>query len=204
MKKLYITRHGETNWNLQGKTQGIKNSVLTKRGLLQAKTLAMKLKNENIQGIYSSDLSRAKSTAAIIGGLLGIPYNDSICLREVNFGKWEGLTNDEIIKKYPIQFQNWRNKPHMFWPPEGENLKKAQERIVLFIKNLIDVSQKDNLLIVSHSTIIKLFLLYIMDMNLSNFYKLKQSNCCINVIGFGNYGPVLIKYNDTCHIKNHS
>lgn len=202
MKKLYIVRHGETNWNLKGKTQGIKNSILTEKGLLQAQLLAMKLKHKNIQDIYSSDLSRAKSTAAIISKVLEIPYSYSKDLKEVNFGKWEGLTNEEIMKKYPNEFERWHSKPHRFWAPEGESLKDAQERIVKFIGNLLINSQEDNLLIVSHSSIIKLFLLHILNMDLCDFYKLKQDNCCINIIGFGNYGPVLLKYNDTCDINN--
>lgn len=201
MKKLYIARHGETDWNLQGRTQGIKDSELTELGLQQADLLAGRLIDENIEVIYSSCLSRAKSTASIISNRVNVPYFCNEDLNEINYGRWEGLTSQEIKGLYPNELKKWRNEPHNACIPEGEKLLAVQERIVNFFERLINNSFHANILVVSHSTIIKLLLLHILGMELCSYYRLKQQNCSLNIISFENYGPVLLKYNDQCHLK---
>lgn len=119
----------------------------------------------------------------------------------MSFGKWEGLTNLEIEKNYPDDFKTWRESPHIANIPEGETIETAQRRIVDFVNSKILGSKYHTSLIVSHGTIIRLFLLYILSMDLKHYYKLKQSNCSINLIEFKDHGPVLIKYNDTCHMN---
>ncbi|SES69366.1 probable phosphoglycerate mutase [Natronincola peptidivorans] len=202
MKKIYIVRHGETNWNLEGKTQGKKDSKLTELGYLQTQKLAHRLSEEKIEVIYSSNLVRAKSTAIMISKQLNVPYYYEENLAEMDFGEWEGLTNDEIIKLYPDKYNGWRMKPHEVCIPRGESLIAAQKRIVSFFEELIKTTNYNKILLISHSTINKLLLLYILGMNLSNYYILKQDNCCINILSFGKYGPRLLNYNDTCYIKS--
>ncbi|WP_081562049.1 histidine phosphatase family protein [Clostridium formicaceticum] len=201
MKKLYVVRHGETHWNLQGRTQGVQDSELTELGFTQAHLLANRLLKENIEIIYTSYLARAKSTAMAIKNKLQVPCYYEESLNEMNFGRWEGLTHKEISQCYPKELKQWRDAPHEAFIPEGENLWFAQKRIVAFTENLLKSTEKNKILIISHSTIIKLLLLHILDMDLSNYYRLKQDNCSINIIGYKNYGPVLLKYNDTCHIN---
>ncbi len=196
MKKIYLVRHGETNWNREGRTQGRSDSELTPRGLMQAQELAKALKTEGIQEIYCSSLKRAALTGEIISKTLKIPIYYTDELMELGFGKWEGLTLKEIKEKYPRQLDSWHQQPHMANIPDGEELRAAQQRIFHYINTLIENSKLDTLLIVSHGTIIKLYLMAFLEMNLSQFYKLKQDNCALNVIEFKERGPVLIKYNE--------
>ncbi|MCC5909877.1 MAG: histidine phosphatase family protein [Clostridiaceae bacterium] len=200
MKKLYIVRHGETTWNIEGKTQGVQDSKLTNKGFLQAKLLGERLLKENIEVIYSSNLLRAKSTTSIISNIIKVPYSYESSLGEMNFGDWEGLTISQIKSKYPLAFKKWQDAPQRAYIPKGERLKQAQDRAVNFIKRNLYNSKEDNVLIISHSTIIKLILLHVLNMDLCNYYKLKQDNCSINIVDFRDYGPVLIKYNDTCYM----
>ncbi len=200
MKLLYIIRHGETDWNLQGKVQGKQDSQLTKLGLKQAELLANRLMGENIEVIYSSGLQRAISTASIIADKLNLPYFCNDALNEINFGLWEGLTNEEILKEYPAELRTWRNSPHKSTIPGGEKLALAQKRAVDFVRTLVSDSTGKNILLVSHATIIKLLLMHILEMELYNYYRLKQDNCNLNVVAFRDHGPVLLKYNDVCHI----
>lgn len=201
MKKIYIARHGETTWNLQGRTQGIKNSNLTELGLKQAELLGQALVKENIEVIYSSSLSRAISTATIVSNRINAPNSVQESLNEINYGLWEGLTIEEIRESYPNELIKWRNEPHKACIPEGEELLIAQDRIVGFIEELVTSSQYSRILLISHSTIIKLLLLHILGMNLCNYYRLKQQNCSLNIISFETHGPVLLKYNDQCHLN---
>lgn len=200
MKRLYLVRHGQTSWNLEGRTQGNKDSSLTPLGIEQAKKLGEYFRNIELYEIYCSPLKRAYSTAQIIANIKNLDYKLDSRLVEMNFGEWEGLTRLEIKKKYPNGFKTWMEEPHLTNIPAGETIEIAQRRIVEFVNSTIMESNKDTILVISHGTIIRLLLLNVLSMDLKHYYKLKQSNGSINLIEFRHYGPVLIKYNDTCHM----
>lgn len=199
MKKLYLVRHGQTTWNLESRTQGGKDSNLTDLGLKQAERLGEYFRNVKLDEIYSSPLKRAHSTAKIIADIKGLECKLDPRLVEMNFGEWEGLTTAEIEQNYPENFKTWREEPHMAQIPKGETIEIAQRRMVEFVDTIME-SDKENILVVSHGTIIRLLLLHILSMDLRHYYKLKQDNCAINLIEFKGHEPVLIKYNDTCHL----
>jgi len=199
IKKIYLVRHGQTSWNLEGKTQGSKDSILTSLGLKQAEMLGQRLNKIQFDAIYCSPLKRARSTAQIISNMQNLECILDDRLVEMNFGEWEGLTSVEIQKNYPDNFKVWREQPHIAKIPKGETLEIAQSRMIEFVNNIIE-SDKQNILVVSHGTTIRLLLLNILSMDLKHYYKLKQDNCAINLIECRPYGPVLIKYNDTCHL----
>jgi len=199
IKRLYLVRHGQTSWNLEGKTQGSKDSTLTPLGIKQAEMLGQRLNKIQLDTIYSSPLKRAQSTAQIIANMQNIDCILDDRLVEMNFGEWEGLTNFDIEKNYPDNFKTWRDNPHIAKIPNGETIEIAQRRMIEFTNNIME-SDYENILVVSHGTTIRLLLLYILSMDLQHYYKLKQDNCAINLIEFKHHGPVLIKYNDTCHL----
>ncbi len=200
IKKLYLVRHGQTLWNLEGRTQGSKDSELTSLGLRQAEMLGNGLRKTRFDAIYSSPLKRALLTAEVISKMQNIEYTLDDRLVEMNFGEWEGLTTLEIEKSYSDNFRIWREEPHNAIIPKGESIEIAQRRMIEFVNECIMASSDENILVVSHSTTIRLFLLHILSMDLRHYYKLKQDNCAINLIEFRNHGPVLRKYNDTCHM----
>ncbi|MDI9475894.1 MAG: histidine phosphatase family protein [Natronincolaceae bacterium] len=200
MKKLYLVRHGQTLWNLEGKTQGSKNSGLTPLGFEQAKKLGEYFRDIELGEIYCSTLQRAYSTAQIIADIKNLDCKLDSRLVEMNFGEWEGLTRPEIKKRYPDDFRTWMEKPHLANIPSGETIEIAQKRMVDFVDDKIIKSDKDTILVVSHGTVIRLLLLSVLSMDLKHYYKLKLSNGSVNLVEFRYYGPVLIKYNDTCHM----
>lgn len=200
IKTLYLARHGETTWNLERRTQGSKNSKLTSLGLKQAERLGYRLRDVEIDAIYCSPLERAQSTAKIIANMRNMDCILDDRLVEMNFGEWEGLTSIEIEKKYPDDYKTWREEPHMAKIPSGETIEIAQKRMIDFVKDRIVNSDKDTFLIISHGTTIRLLLLNLLSMDLRDYYKLKQNNCALNTIEIKDHGPVLVKYNDTCHL----
>lgn len=202
MTRIYIIRHGETSWNLETRAQGMTNIKLSDKGILQAKYLAKRMKNYNIDVIYSSDLDRALSTAEMIAREYEYPVNIIPELREMSFGNWEGLTNQEIQSKYKEAYTVWRNKPHEAVIPGAENLVDVQKRGLQALHRLVSENQNKNIAIISHGTAIKAILLGLMDIDLSYFYKIRQDNTCINLIEFKDYGPVIVTLNDTAHLEN--
>ena len=199
---FYIVRHGQTNWNILGKTQGHGNSDLTSQGIEQAQDLANEIKKFNIDYIYSSDLGRAVETAQIVADKLNIEVQKTTALREMGFGVWEGLLIDEIKKDHNDTYTTWRNQPHLVDIPKGETLHIIKERVDKFIAQLNEKYDNKNILLVSHSVTVRVMLLSFLNSSMENIYRIKQDNTALNIVEFRDYGPVVVKMNDTTHIKN--
>ena len=199
---FYIVRHGQTNWNILGKTQGHGNSDLTQKGENQALELAKSIKEYPIDYIYSSDLGRAVQTSQIISNEIGIKVNKTQALREMGFGDWEGLLIDEIKKNHAKTYEIWRNQPHLVNIPNGENLHIIKDRVDNFIKDLNEKYDNKHILLVSHSVTVRVMLLSFLNSEMENIYRIKQDNTALNIVEYRDYGPVIIKMNDTSHIKN--
>lgn len=199
---FYIVRHGQTNWNILGKTQGHGNSDLTKKGEEQALELAEAMLNYPIDLIYSSDLGRAVQTAEIVGQKIGIEVNQTPSLREMGFGAWEGLLIEEIKKDHLDTYTTWRNEPHLVNIEGGETLHIIKERVDSFIKEINEKYDNKHILLVSHSVTVRVMLLSFLNSGMENIYRIKQDNTALNMVEFRDYGPVVLKMNDTSHIKN--
>ena len=200
---FYIARHGQTNWNILGKTQGHGNSDLTDKGKEQAKQLAYALKEYPIDMIFTSDLGRAVQTAEIIGNTLGVNVEQTPALREMGFGDWEGLLIEEIKKDHAKTYETWRNQPHLADIPNGETLHIIKDRVDNFIKDLNEKYDNKHILLVSHSVTVRVMLLSFLNSGVENIYRIKQDNTALNIVECRKYGPVVIKMNDTSHMKNY-
>ena len=199
---FYIVRHGQTNWNILGKTQGHGNSDLTPKGENQALELSKAIKEYPIDYIYSSDLGRAVQTAEIIGSTIGVDVIQTPSLREMGFGDWEGLLIEEIKKDHAKTYETWRNQPHLVNIPNGETLHIIKDRVDAFIKELNEKYDNKHILLVSHSVTVRVMLLSFLNSGVENIYRIKQDNTALNIVEYRDYGPVIIKMNDTSHIKN--
>ncbi len=180
---VYIVRHGETEWNKQGKTQGSQNIGLTDRGRQQALRLGRYLEGKAIKHIYSSDLDRAYETAKIIANRINLVPIVSPLLREVSFGEWEGLTLKEIEEKYPGQLDMW-NRDIKFKSPNGESISCAANRVRNFIQGLNKnhSKQDEDILIVSHALICKILILELLDMPLKYINRIRLDNTSLSLI----------------------
>lgn len=199
---IYIVRHGQTEWNLLGKTQGHGNSDLTPKGIEQAELLADSMTKYPIDYIYSSDLGRAYQTAEIIGNKLNIEVEKTEALREMNFGTWEGRIIKDIIEEDPELYKMWRNEPHLAKIPQGETLSQIKERTDAFIKEINEKYDGKHIVLVTHSLCARIMLLSFLDSDVKNIYRINQANTALNIIELRDYGPVVIKMNDTTHIIN--
>ena len=199
---IYIVRHGQTEWNLLGKTQGHGNSDLTPKGIEQAELLADSMTKYPIDYIYSSDLGRAYQTAEIIGNKLNIEVEKTEALREMNFGTWEGRIIKDIIEEDPELYKMWRNEPHIAKIPQGETLSQIKERTHAFIKEINEKYDGKHIVLVTHSLCARIMLLSFLDSDVKNIYRINQANTALNIIELRDYGPVVMKMNDTTHIIN--
>lgn len=201
MTKIYFVRHGESEWNIINKVQGQKNSLLTDNGKEQAEKLANRLKNHNIDIIYSSDLTRAYETAVTIGNKKNMEPIVNKNLQEMNFGIWEGMLFSDIKSKYKEDYLKWVKSPELLEIPEGENIQDLEKRVGKEIKQIIEKHKGQNILIVSHGTALKTMILSLLGISLDNYKNLAMGNVSLSILEVRDYNNVLISYNDTVHLE---
>ena len=142
--KLLLTRHGQTDWNVAGKIQGVTDTELNETGMKQAEETREKLLNQKIDVIISSPLKRAKKTAEIIGRDRNIPILIDERIKERCFGKFEGMTakqfNFEEIWNYKL------NKQY----EDAESVGELFERIQRFLQKIQEEYKDKTVLLVTH------------------------------------------------------
>ena len=157
--KIIIQRHGESAGNANHLYLGHTDMPLTEKGREQARLAAESLRDEKIDVIYSSDLSRAYQTAEPHAALRGLSINTSDQLREVFAGDWEGLPNDEIVEKYTKEFFTRRTYRDFVYPG-GESIPELSLRMYNEIVKIAKENEGKTILIVSHSAAIRSFWYY--------------------------------------------
>ncbi|MDR4984992.1 histidine phosphatase family protein [Bacillus cereus] len=167
---VYVTRHGETEWNVAKRMQGRQNSALTENGMLQAKQLGDRMKDLSIHAIYSSPSERTLHTAELIKGERNIPIIADEHFYEINMGIWEGQTIADIEKQYPEEVHLFWNEPHLFQSTSGENFGSVYKRVIKGIQLLLEKHKGENILIVSHAAAAKLLVGHFAGIEIANVW----------------------------------
>jgi broad specificity phosphatase PhoE len=166
-----------------------------------AEETAQYLSGLNFKGIYCSDLVRGKKTAEIIAKYHTAQLEVLPELRERHYGAWEGLTFKEIAGQYPALYQTWLKCPAQADIPNAESLPDLQARAVAALQKIIDRHPAaDNLCIVGHGGINRAILFHFLNLDLNHFWKIRQSNACINVVELEKRATVSL-INGTGHLK---
>jgi probable phosphoglycerate mutase len=151
---IYLVRHGETEWNREGRLQGQSNSALTRRGLKQAHGIGMLLRQLIGAGdgmpVIASPLERALRTAEAICGPLGrdlASLQTDDLLKEISFGRWEGMTFAEIAAADPENWRRFEQDRWRFAPPGGESYAMVAERARRWLHDSSAIREK---IVVAH------------------------------------------------------
>jgi len=151
MTELWLVRHGQTDWNVQGRYQGQADPPLNATGLAQAERAAEALAGRAYGAIYTSDLQRARVTAEIIGRHLGMEVLVDARLREVNQGAWEGMLSTEIQTHYAGEWAaRQRDRLHFRPPGGGESAHDVASRLWAAVDDLVARAPAEPLILVSH------------------------------------------------------
>ena len=129
MTRLILCRHGETDWNVEGRYQGQADPPLNATGVVQARELAVQLREIGLDIAYSSPLLRAVQTAQIVAEQQSLPLLIEPRLMEIHQGDWQGHLRSEISAWYPDIFRRWQTEPWTVSPPGGESVAQVQERV---------------------------------------------------------------------------
>jgi broad specificity phosphatase PhoE len=150
MPSITLIRHGETDWNIEGRYQGQADPPLNSQGLLQAQNLVQELRDFSLNILYSSPLLRTRQTADILAKSLNIPVIEEPRLMEIHQGDWQTRLRSEIETLFPELFSEWETNPWMVTPPGGEHLSEVQSRVYAALDEIIRVESHSKIGVVTH------------------------------------------------------
>jgi len=200
--RIILIRHGETNWNKEGRFQGQIDIPLNDKGKGQASKASKYLEEIEFTKAFSSSMKRPYETAKIILNNNKIHIEKIESLVEISHGLWEGKLEEEIKEIWPDMLKNWHEKPESITMPEGESIKQVSDRSIS-AWNLICNSQEENdtTLLVAHDAVNKTLICHILGLSYSDIWMIKQGNGGITVIDiFKNKNYVISSLNITNHL----
>lgn len=150
MTHFCLIRHGQTDWNLEGRYQGQSDAPLNDTGRAQAHDLGALLKDQSFAAIFTSDLSRAKETAEIVASYLNLPVLIDVRLREIHQGEWEGQLVGDIRKRYAELWEKRSVDPASVRPPGGETVGEVALRAHTALDDITRLHPDANVMIASH------------------------------------------------------
>jgi len=156
--RIYIVRHGQTEWNVERRFQGHQDSPLTVLGVQQAEWLAEALREERIDAFYASTSTRAFRTAEIIRGERELPVHACEGLKEINLGVWEGGIQQELEAAEPERYGAFWNDPETFRVEGGETFTEVAARASAVLDEILQRHVGETVLISTHTVVLKLLM----------------------------------------------
>ncbi len=202
---LYVIRHGETVNAEKKRYKGTIDVPLSANGIAQMELTAAHLEKmvlENNAGnglaaVYTSDLSRAWQSADILAGRFNLQPRVDESLRERYFGRWEGMSFDEITEKYPIEFQAWKKNPFLSSPVDGESTDGVQKRVIPAVNEIIQKNRSTHVAIVAHGGVNRVILCHYLGIPLNYIFRIEQGNGALSTIVFSDDYPLVSLLNWT-------
>ena len=201
MTKLILVRHGSTSWTKNKRYQGVSDVPLSREGIKQAKNVAKRLKKENIGLIYTSKLRRAIQTTEQINKFHELPIIKKNELNERSYGKWGGLTKEQVREKYPRGYERYHKNKYGVRPTGGESLLDLRKGLKKFIETVINKNKEKTILISTHNGPLRVMLGILMNWSGRNIASLQMKPTSITLIEIKNGKKKMILMNCDEHNK---
>jgi broad specificity phosphatase PhoE len=173
--RLFVLRHGETEWSRERRFTGGRDLGLTPVGQRQAEAVAAALATTSLQAIYASPLEPARTSAEA----LAKPHRLSVRLdprfAEMAFGGWEGFTLDEAAARTPALYEQWRRTPGAVTPPEGESLVAVAARVADGMAALQAAHADETVALVTHAIVVRLIVLAALGLDADRLWSVDAS-----------------------------
>ena len=182
MISIYIARHGETTWNVEGKIQGRSDPDLSPKGYAQSLGLLEQLKERPLSAIYASTLKRSVLTAEPIANHLGLPIMKQPELDEIAFGILEGKLLFKFDEELKSEWERFKDHRFTYHIPGGENYTDVSSRVKPFIERTLRNHEGQEVLIVGHRVVNRLLIGMLLEYPLEWVLKIEQTNDCIYLI----------------------
>ena len=203
--RLVLVRHGETDWNRQGRFQGQIDIPLNANGRAQAEAAGRFLANVSLQRAYTSAMARPRQTAeAILASHPGVPLTSTRGLMEIGHGLWEGRLESEIAEGWPQLLADWKRAPETVQMPEGETIHDVWQRSLdAWSAIAAGLAAGETALVVAHDAVNKAILCALLGLTPGDIWMIKQGNGGVTVVDYPQGpqgGPVLAAMNLTSHL----
>jgi len=180
-RKIFLIRHAEPELPVRKIYLGHLDLPLSPTGVQQTEKLAKGLRSEKLTGIFCSDLLRAEQTAQILAVSQNLEITRCPELREINLGKWEGKSLEEIRDNYPEEYARRGANIVTYCPPGGESFADLRERVWPFFNELI-ATTTGNIAIVSHKGVLRVILCSLANIPLDQLFTFQQNYSCVNIL----------------------
>ncbi|MBD3307446.1 alpha-ribazole phosphatase [candidate division KSB3 bacterium] len=210
--EIYLIRHGKTQCAAKGQYIGSTDVPLSAHGMQQARLLAERLQTLQVDACYCSMLTRCRETASLLAAPHRLPVVPVAALREIDYGRWEGLTLDEIAAQHPTVYAAWRNDPATVRPPGGESGVEVLRRVRPAMEQIASAHPGQRVLVIAHRTVNRLWLCDVLGYPLASYRQaVGQDFTAVNILAYappptahlsGTHSRFsVIVLNDTSHLQ---
>ena len=202
MTRILLARHGETDWNREGRWQGHSDQPLNATGRAQAEALADRLRGARIDALYTSDLLRASQTAEAVARVTGLDPIPTPGLREVNVGELAGLDRAEAGRRYPDWYTRWIEGTNDRYPG-GEHFTDLHDRALASLDRIAGRHAGETAVAVCHNGIVHAVVLHVLGLDPAKRRLVAAgANCSLTIVERQRRRLVLVALNDSGHLNN--
>jgi alpha-ribazole phosphatase len=198
--RLVLVRHGQTDWNLDGRWQGQTDVPLNATGLAQAQAVGLALAGRRLDAIYASDLQRAHMTAEAVAAHHSVSVIPEPRLREINLGDWEGLTFDQLAARDQARMAQWVENAVEATAPNGESQRDLLARVWSLLDDLRQRPVGETVLLVAHGGTLRSLLCLALGVPPQNHWRFSVSSTSISELHLYADGAMLTRFNDQHHL----
>lgn len=190
---LYLIRHGETP--RMGYCNGHLDVELTTGGIAEIESLGKRLQGEGLQALYASDLKRSVNGARILGRAMHLEPTILPGLREKCFGAWQGLSEEEIQRRFPSEWKEWITNPADAKPTGGESFREVSQRVLPALYEIIKRHPGEKVAVVGHGGTNRIILCHALNLELRHMERIEQRHAALNLIDFYEEGALVLLMN---------
>lgn len=198
--RLFLTRHGQTVTNTEGRFCGHSETELTAKGEEQARALGRRLAKEKFEAVYTSDFSRAIRTASFIAGERGLTPRADPDLRELHYGEWELEKGGDVARKWRTQHRLMRHEDPTWRPPGGESVAEVRARTREAFDRIVGAHEGKKVLVVSHGTALNCLISTLLAIPETHVFRIDIANCGLTEVEVRNGNAYVVRLNDTAHL----
>lgn len=200
--RLFLVRHGQTDGNAEGRSQGLRDVPLNDLGRAQAAAVGTRLGSRALVAVYASPLARSVATAEAIAAPLGLEVRVDARLGELDYGDLDGLTGEELRRDYADFLEQWLEAdPADLTMPGGESMREAQRRMVAATEAMVEQHPDGEVAVVSHNLATRAFLCYALGVPMASFRRFRHDLASFAEIErLSNGGWLVVRLNEHCHL----
>jgi 2,3-bisphosphoglycerate-dependent phosphoglycerate mutase len=199
--RLCLIRHGETDWNAEGRLQGAIDIPLNAVGVSQAQAAARSLREQGFDALYCSDLQRARMTAEIIGDSLHLQPRIDARWRERHLGLLQGLTREEASARFPDAYGTLKARRPDYLPPEGEAIDALVARVEAVLSHIAREHAGQSVVVVSHGGVLDIAYRLVMGIPYNLVRSWRLNNAALNCLQHDGQRWQLIAWDDVAHLQ---